>query len=935
MRRAVLLLVFPVLVFLPFQLAIGQDVRPAPAASDAKPGHVAGRVADPSDALIPGATVTIHLLKSGVERTTATDKVGRFQFENLPFGQYTIDIRRDGFAEFRGKFSLTAEKAAANLDARLKIATDEEQVDVDTKADTLDPNNNPDGITLKQQQIDQLPDDPDLLSQELQGLSGSAQSTIYVDGFSGGQIPPKNMIREIRINQNAYSAKNDTDPVGGLIEIFTKPGTDKLHGFFAVFGNDSALNAKNPFYPNQPAYHAYSTNGNLSGPLTKHSSYFVNGYQTTSDSNTTISAETLDANYNEVQFTQALPQKSERIFLNPRVDLQASKNDTVSLRYQYSSYNQNNAGADGISLASQGYNNDSLTQTFQVINTQTIGAKIVNETRFQYMRERVSQNPYSTALSIAVQGAFNDGGSPSGRYHDNQDRYEFQDYISVAPRKHYLNFGVRVRSTRDANNSSANYNGQYTFGGGTAPVLDANNQPTGQSAVITGLEQYRRTLLGLPGGGASQFSITVGNSAVAVDMTDVGLFYEDDWKWKPNFTLSYGVRYETQNYISDHGNIAPRLGFAWNFGPKKSPFTLGGGNGLFYHRFPVASIMNAERQNGVNQLRYVELNPGSFPNIPDLSQLSAQVSPSSYQINPRYRAEVVYVASINLSHPLFKQGRASVNYWYARGMHDPLIRNINAPLPGTYDPSDPSSGVRPYGGTNNIYRYDSDGLSRYYRLMPSFSFFNKKGAFVSATYQLVWYTVDASMGGFPSNQYNISVDKGPGYLDTRQNISLNANMPLPWHFSTNLFLFANSAPPFNIVLGQDLNGDSIFNDRPAFATDLSRPSVVKTQWGTFDTDPLPTQRIIPFNYGRAPGTFYSGLVLSRDFTFGPEQKAAPGAKGPSPRKYTLRLSAISGNPLNHMTLAAPNPTLGSPLFGRSLNISNSPRELEFEMTLRF
>ncbi|HET6215805.1 MAG TPA: TonB-dependent receptor [Acidobacteriaceae bacterium] len=929
MRRAVLLL-----IFLPFRGAIGQDLRPAPVPLDAKQGHLAGRVADPSDALIPGASVTIHLLKSGVERTTATDKVGRFQFENLPFGQYTINIRRDGFAEFRGKFTLTAEKVSANLDARLKIATDEEQVDVDTRTDTLDPNNNPDGITLKGKEIDQLPDDPNVLSQELNGLSGSAQSTIYVDGFSGGQIPPKNMIREIRINQNAYSAKNDTDPIGGLIEIFTKPGTDKLHGYFSVFGNDSALNAKNPFYPDQPGYHSYASYGNLSGALTKRSSYFVTGDQAVIDTNQTISAEILDANLNQVHFTQALPSKQPSFYLNPRFDFQLTKNDTLSFRYQISHSTQNNAGESGINLASRGYNSKTVYQTLQLINSQTIGTKIVNETRFQYVRSRTSQNPYSTALSIAVQGAFNDGGSPSGHSQDNQDRYEFQDYVSVAPHNHYLNLGVRLRSVRDANNSSANYNGQYTF-----PTLDAYqiteqilqaNPHTDPAALDP---QIRAA-----GGGASQFSITAGNSSVAVAMTDLGLFYEDDWKWKPNFTLSYGVRYEAQNYISDHRDFAPRLGFAWNFGPKKSPFSLGGGNGLFYHRFPASSIMNAERQNGVNQQRYVQLNPATFPNIPDLSTLSAQVASSTYQINPHYRAEVVYVASINLSHPLFKQGRASVNYWYARGMHDPLIRNINAPLPGTYDPSDPSSGVRPYGGTNNIYRYDSAGLSRYYRLMPSFTLHNSKGASLSVNYQLVWYTADAdpgNAGGFPSNQYNISVDKGPGYLDTRHNISAFASLPLPWHFSTNFYVFGNSPAPFNIVLGQDLNGDSIFNDRPAFATDLSRPSVVKTQWGTFDTDPLPTQTIIPYNYGRAPGRVNDGIMITRNFSFGPEQKAAPGAKGPLPRKFTLGISAISQNPLNHMTLGTPNPTLGSPLFGQSLNISSSPRELEFQTNLRF
>ena len=140
--------------------------------------------------------------------------------------------------------------------------------------------------------------------------------------------------------------------------------------------------------------------------------------------------------------------------------------------------------------------------------------------------------------------------------------------------------------------------------------------------------------------------------------------------------------------------------------------------------------------------------------------------------------------------------------------------------------------------------------------MPSFFYSNNKGLFISANYQMVWYTMDSSGGSFPSNQYDIGVDKGPGYLDIRHRITVGGSVPLPWHFSASLFLIANSSPPFNIVLGQDLNGDGVFNDRPAFATDLTRPSVVTTKWGTFDTDPLPTQRIIPYDYGRAP----AGLV---------------------------------------------------------------------------
>ena len=167
------------LIFLPFGTGIGQNLQSAPVSLEAAQGHLSGRVADPTDAVIPGATVTIHAVKDNTEQTTKSDAVGRFQFHDLALGPYTVSITRDGFADFHGKFTLTSSKDSATLDARLKIATDEQQVDVDTKSDTLDPNNNPDGITLKGKEIDQLPDDPTILAQELNGLAGGTGANIY------------------------------------------------------------------------------------------------------------------------------------------------------------------------------------------------------------------------------------------------------------------------------------------------------------------------------------------------------------------------------------------------------------------------------------------------------------------------------------------------------------------------------------------------------------------------------------------------------------------------------------------------------------------------------------------------------------------------------------------------------------------------------------
>src|SRR6202789_4106761 len=123
--------------------------------------------------------------------------------------------------------------------------------------------------------------DPDELQNELQALGAPAAGPnggqIFIDGFEGGQIPPKSAILEIRVNQNPFSAEYDR--IGyGRIEIITKPGSQKFQGSIGSFGNTSALNTGNPLITMQPSYYLYSYSGNVSGPITKTSSYFFNGF---------------------------------------------------------------------------------------------------------------------------------------------------------------------------------------------------------------------------------------------------------------------------------------------------------------------------------------------------------------------------------------------------------------------------------------------------------------------------------------------------------------------------------------------------------------------------------------------------------------------------------------------------------------------------------
>jgi hypothetical protein len=155
--------------------------------------------------------------------------------------------------------------------------------------------------------------------------------------------------------------------------------------------------------------------------------------------------------------------------------------------------------------------------------------------------------------------------------------------------------------------------------------------------------------------------------------------------------------------------------------------------------------------------------------------------------------------------------------------------------------------------------------------------------------------------------------------------------------------------PFNITIGQDLNGDAQFNDRPAFATDLNRLSVYRTKWGIFDAAPLPGQKIIPINYGNGPSYFTANLRISRSFPFGPAipdtspppPPGAPAKKKEIERRYNLFLSASAQNIFNYVNPAAPVGVLTSPLFGKSTALGSvfSPtganRTIYLELGFRF
>jgi hypothetical protein len=933
---------------------------------------VHGLVADPDNAVIPGAAVTLTPA-SGKALTTQSQSDGTYVLRGVPAGTYSITITMPGFATYvRLGVKITA---GQNLTQDAKMAIQEQAQTVQVTAQAaqvgVDPDNNASSTTIKGTDLDALSDDPDELSSELTALAGPAAGPnggqIYVDGFTGGQLPPKSSIREIRINQNPFSAQYDR--LGyGRVEVLTKPGTDKFHGQFNLQGQDSALNTGNPLLnafntpgqpvETQPPYHTIFVLGNLTGPLARNASFTLSGSHRAIEDNNLVSATIFNpTNQDPVltcptgqlscNYSIASPAPQSRTDISPRVDLQLGEKNTLVTRFQYEVNDQNNVGVGGLNLPSTGYYSSASEVTLQMSDTQIVSPKIINETRFEYQRDYATETANSTSPTIMVQGNFTGGGAPTGGESDHQVHFEGQNYTSIQLAKNFIRLGARIRSTRDANSTTAGTNGTFTYN------CLLNTLCNGSIASYQNMQ-------------ASQFSITQILHPVTATVVDLGLYAEDDWKARPNLSISYGIRYETQNYLSEHHDFAPRVSLRYGLGHSSSPKTvINTGFGIFYDRYMLANVMNTIESNGMNQIQTQIQNPSAACTPQDIAACTGgneSTGNKTYSASPNLRSPYTLHYAVGVDQQLFRGATLSVNYIRADGVHQFYSANLNSPtgvVNGNF-----VYPIPPVGTAHPLVldTYESGGIFHQNQLIANVNIRSSRLFSVGGYFVVNDAKSDTNgITSFPSvNPYDIREDYGRATFDTRYRMFLYGTLNLPHGITASPIMILSAGTPYNITTGSDLNGDGQYNDRPVLGPPNGQPSGQGSNTisgcGSFVSPAAGTPYTpIPINLCTGPAQFTTNLRVTKTFGFGPKTGAAaqgqgrpggpggpgggrggpgggrggPGGMGGfggsnTGRRYNLAFGVQALNLFNDANLSTPNGQLTSQQFGVSTQLAGRP-----------
>ncbi|HTV07662.1 MAG TPA: TonB-dependent receptor [Candidatus Aquilonibacter sp.] len=882
-----------------------------------KGAPLAGIVVDPDGAIISGANIS---LDAATAITSGSD--GRFRFPCVADGSHHLQISAESFGTQNLTVQVPLHRA---LNAVLHPETVETTVDV-AGADAAQ-NNSATAAgpteTISGKQLQSLADDPDDLLQELQQLAAAAggspgNASVAVDGIENGEgtthLPPKSSIAYIKVNPDLFSAEYREPPFeGGRIEVYTKPGQPTFHGALFTTNSSSWMNARDPFSTSSAPIGKQRYGFELSGPVRrKNSDFFTSLEHRQIDNVAVVNAVTVNAAGQETPVLQTVAAPQHLWVGNFKTDWQLGAKNTFIASFDNYNNDRRNMGVGGTTLAEAGYSRSDYDYNLHLTDVTTVSPKIMNEAHIAMEWDGADEAPNSTAPQVSVAGAFTGGGSSTGTYNEHELWASIIEDAIIQTKNHLIKIGIQPELDRLEENATFNYNGAYTFGGGV----------TASGQTLTGIQQYVNALNGAPNGSPTAFSNTAGNPRLLVDQFRNTLYYQDDWKVRPNLHFAYGVRYYVETPPRVVGAVQPRLGVSWS-PDKKATWNLHAHAGMFAGRISAHNWLQIRQMDGVQRVTSTVYNPsctGGFdPNA--CAPLSTGTAIHSIRtIAPHLPLLSFAIQNLGLAKTFPKGFTFTTDFYLAQIWHYQRSENINSPL------SDSPTGPRPGPANLNILQLQSSG-----RGYGNAEFF---GLGQHSLKQVQFYAgavrvdiIDDTDDNPFSTPQTTGINTGEYARRDNQglwNVFSNATVNLPEKLVFSANFNGHGMQAYNVTTGFDNNGDGDFNDRPqyavpgtplCFANPTASPCGYATPWGELVSSGGVGS--LSRDKGVMPWAFYLDTNLQRTFNL------THNAKADHPQTLTANLRAT--NLLNHVNVTQVGGVLGSPTFGVPYAADNERR----------
>lgn len=859
-----------------------------------------GTVRDTTGALIPGAKLNLdgrHLLSGAA---------GTFSFPCTSLGPHSLGAEANGFAH-------RSVRVPASYGGAVQVVLSPAavQTDVEVTADT--PSLESPRQRISGDALQTLADDPDDLLRELQQLGAAtggspANTFIAVDGFQGAsKLPPKSAIAYIEVDPDMYSAEYVYPPYsGGRVNVFTKAGQKVFHGALFATNGSPWENARDPFSPSKAALGKQRYGFEFSGPVRKKGSDFALDLEhRTIDSFAVVNAITLNSAGSQIATVANVPAPQSLWEGQARMDWQlGAKNNFVAV-FSSNVDGLQNVGVGGTMLPETGYSSNQYDNTLRFFDLTSVSQHLVHEARLSIRWNGQHDTPVSTAPQVNVAGSFTGGGSTLGAQQLHEVNLEADDDAILSTKAHTVKVGTQLMLYAEHQELTNDFNGSYTFGGGNAPVLDSNNTAVpGATETISGIEQYRRTLLQLPGGTPTAFSNVSGNPLVTFTQVQDAFYIQDDVNVGHGLHVQGGLRYALQNDPKTLSAITPRFGFLWS--PGKNRFTFHFRIGMFATVFKETDEAEVMREDGARRITSTIYSPVYDDPFSTGTPIYSErrFSPHISNVDNVSQEEG---AAYDLGLGFYLSASFSSN----RMWNDLRTKNINAPLNG--DPTGP----RALGIPNlDLLEMQNSAQNRGDAQVINVENDRFKFLDVNAGAVRVRVTTDADVNHFFTPQSSFS-DAGEFAQATGSPVWQmwgSAWLHLPWNASVSTVLSANGDEYYNLTTGFDNNGDGDFNDRPEYASP-GTTGALPTRYGLLTS--TGGIAVLRRNEGVLPWRFYVDSNIQKTFVLTRDLKAE--------HRQRMIVNIRSSNILNHTNVTQEGGVLGSPLFGVPYAADNGRR----------